>query len=178
MLCIDSMNKKMKYTLDNGWCVEKVDNDAPVLHITPIPKTVFNKNKRIIISDVIFEDIRAGEINLKNLFRKHDLHKLIINQTAEEVRPHVKHGKNGINEYQGSDFFCINELGKYFMRYRLSIQGDGERQIEISKEVFLDARSGDYSTSDLFKKYNLYHLDVPDNDVTDPRDIIFDAQKK
>ena len=53
---------KKKYILDNGWWVEKVDNDAPpVLHITPIPKTVFNKNKRIIISDVIFEDIRAGK---------------------------------------------------------------------------------------------------------------------
>ena len=156
---------KKKYILDNGWWVEKVDNDAPVLHITPIPKTVFNKNKRIIISDVIFEDIRAGEINLKNLFRKHDLHKLIINQTSEEVRLQVKHGKNGQNENQGSDFFVFNESGKYFMRYRLSIQGDGERQIEISKEVFLDERSGDYSTSDLFKKYNLYHLDVPDNDI-------------
>ena len=105
------------------------------------------------------------EINLKNLFRKHDLHKLIINQTSEEVRLQVKHGKNGQNENQGSDFFVFNESGKYFMRYRLSIQGDGERQIEISKEVFLDARSGDYSTSDLFKKYNLYHLDVPDNDI-------------
>ena len=68
-------------------------------------------------------------------------------------------------EYQCVDFFVTEELGKYFLKYRLSRQGDGERKFEITREVYEEARTDKYSASDLFKKYNPYHLDIPENDV-------------
>ena len=90
---------------------------------------------------------------------------LIIEQGAKEIKPVLQPRVNTKNKYQGVDFFVMEEAGKYFIKYRLSHQGDGERNFEISKEIYKDARTGKYSTSELFRKYNLYHMDTPDNDV-------------
>jgi hypothetical protein len=90
---------------------------------------------------------------------------LIIEQGAKEVKPIPRPKINTETMYQGIDFFVTEETGRYFFKYRLSRQGDGERKFEITKEIYEDARKGDKSTSDLFKKYNLYHLDIPENNV-------------
>lgn len=55
--------------------------------------------------------------------------------------------------------------GCYYLIYELSRHGGGHRKIPITKEIYEEARIGKHSTSDLFKKYNLYNLDVPENDV-------------
>lgn len=156
---------KDQYKLDNGWVVEKKGDNVPILYVTPIPNTLFRKNQTVKITNTIFEDISSGETDLKNLFKKHKLHKLIMEQGAKEVKPVLSQRINTETMYQGVDFFVTEELGKYFLRYRLSRHGDGERKFEITKEIYQAARTGRYSTSDLFKKYNLYHLDVPANDV-------------
>lgn len=156
---------KDQFKLDNGWIVEKKGDNTPILYITPIPNTLFRKNQTVEITDTIFEDISFGETDLKNLFKKHKLHMLIMEQGAKEVKPVLHPRINTATKYQGVDFFVTEELGKYFLTYRLSRQGDGERKFEIAREVYEEARTGKYSSSDLFKKYNLYHLDIPKNDV-------------
>ncbi len=154
-----------EYKLDNGWLVKRESGGKPILYVTPIPNTLFRKNQAVEITEAIFKDISKGETDLKNLFKKHNLHMLIIEQGAKEVKPIPRPKINTETMYQGIDFFVTEETGRYFFKYRLSRQGDGERKFEITKEIYEDARKGDKSTSDLFKKYNLYHLDIPENNV-------------
>lgn len=132
---------KSQFKLDNGWLAEKQDDHAPVLHVTPIPNTLFRKNQTVEITDIIFEDIRCGETDLKNLFKKYKLHMLIMEQGAKEIKPVIRPRINTATKYQGVDFFVTEELGLYFLRYRLSRQGDGERKFEIPREVYEEARS-------------------------------------
>jgi|JRYD01.1.fsa_nt_gb hypothetical protein len=152
------------YKLNNGWIVEKKTDGVPVLHVTPILNTVFKKKHDVEITDEIFDDISQGERDISNLFKKYKLHKLIMKYGAVEVNPSIVF-TNTSNRYYGRGFIAKHEGDKYFLEYQLSTQGGGERRFEISKEIYEDARIGDKSTSDLFKKYNLYHLDIPENDV-------------
>ncbi len=152
-----------QYKLDNGWIIEKNENGNPVLHVTPIPNTLFRKHQDVEISVEIFEDIVNGERDILNLFKRHKLHKKIIEDGAVEVKLNITL-INTPFKYYGKGFIATQEEDKYFLDYLLSIQGGKSRRFEISKEIYEDARIGDKSTSDLFKKYNLYHLDVPEND--------------
>lgn len=155
---------KDKYKLDNGWVVEKNETDVPVLHVTPVSNTLFRKHQDVEIDNEIFKAISEGEREVKNLFKKYKLHKIIIENGAEEVRPNVKL-MNTPTKFYGRGFIITQEGTKYYLEYQLARQGGGSRKFEISKEIYAQARTGKYSTSDLLKKYNLYHLDVPENDV-------------
>ncbi|MFN6944824.1 MAG: hypothetical protein ACK4ND_07730 [Cytophagaceae bacterium] len=118
------------------------------------------------IPDVIYRDIESGETRVKELFKKHNLHDFIFQW---ESRKPIKTPtyKNSKDKFYGVDFLATEQDGSYHLIYELSRQGGGHRRIPISKEVYDEARTGKYSSSDLFKKYNLYHLDVPENDVKD-----------
>ncbi|MBL4560323.1 MAG: hypothetical protein JKX79_05005 [Labilibaculum sp.] len=152
------------FRLDNGWTVTKNENGVAVLHVTPIEGSLFRKEQFVNIPDDVFNDIRDGEREIKELFRKFKLHNLIFQWEREPVVS--KKYENTEFEFYGRDFLVTQEGEHYFIEYELSQHGGGHRKFEISKEIYEDARKGDKSTFDLFKKYNLYHLNIPENDVS------------
>jgi hypothetical protein len=153
-----------EFKLDNGWVVTKNQGRPAVLHVLPLPNSVFRKEQFVEIPDIIFKDIESGENRIKELFRKHKLHDFIFQWESREPATSPKN-LNTCNEFYGKGFLAIEENEKYYLLYELSRHGGGHRKIPITKEIYLDARTGQYSTSDLFKKFNLYNLDVPENDV-------------
>lgn len=154
--------KKIK--LDNGWLVTKEDGQKAVLHVIPLPNSIFRKHQTIDIPDEIYKDIELGEIRIKELFRKHKLHEFIFQWDSRQ--PEIsKRPFNTPTIFYGLDFIAIYENQKYFLEYELGRHGGGHRKIPITKGIYEDARKGEMSISDLFRKYNLYHLDVPENDV-------------
>ena len=153
----------MKYTLDNSWTLERDNNGKGVLHVKPIPNSIFRKEQYVHVSEEIMRAVQNGERTVQSLFQNFDLHKQII-QWKKGTYPKGER-INTPTTYQGIDFFVTEEGNKYYLEYLLAIQGGKSRKFEISKEIYEEARTGKYSASDLFKKYNLYHLDIPENDV-------------
>lgn len=153
----------MVYELDNGWIVTKKTDELAILHVIPREGSLFRKEQFISIPDDIFNEIKTGERRIKELFRKYNLHNLIFQWDREPITS-IKN-ENTQNEFYGIDFLVTQEGERFFIEYELSQHGGGHRKFEITKGIYEDARKGDKSTSDLFKKYNLYHLDVPENDV-------------
>lgn len=152
-----------KYKLDNGWIIKKEGSNPPILYVTPIKNTIFKKKLEIEINDEIFRDIVLGERNIKELFRKHKLHTIIIKKGSIDVKPEILSIKKP-NQVNGKGFILTKENDEYFLEYQLSKQGGGSRKFEINEEIYLDAIKGNYTTSDLFKKYNLYNLDISENE--------------
>lgn len=157
------MAKQLKFTLDNGWVVEKTPNGG-ILHVTPLTNSIFRVNLDIELPYNVLKDIENGELEIKELFRKHKLHNLIIQWGKTKT---IEPKKNTSTKFYGRGFIATLEEGKYYFMYQLARQGGGSRKFEITKTIYDDIRLNDYGTSDLFKKYNLYHLDVPENDVKD-----------
>ncbi|MEM6814417.1 MAG: hypothetical protein AAF600_08490 [Bacteroidota bacterium] len=156
------MSEKKEYILDNGWIVSKQPAEAPILHVTPLPNSIFRVRDDLELPNDIYRDIAEGERSIKELFKKHKLHNLIIKWgEPRKVLPK----DNSPAKFYGRGFIVTQEDNKYFLDYQLARQGGGSRKFEISKEIYEEARTGKYATSDLFKKYNLYHLDIPENDV-------------
>jgi Mor family transcriptional regulator len=153
-----------KYKLDNGWIVLKKDAQPAILHVLPIPNSLFRKEQIVEIPDVIYRDIESGETSIKELFKKYKLHEFIFQWESRKPSTSPKY-QNTKNKFFGIDFLATEENGSYYLMYELSRHGGGHRKIPISKDIYEDARTGKFSTSDLFKKYNLFHLDVPENDV-------------
>lgn len=151
------------YTLDNNWTIEKQNDGSGILHVIPIANSIFRKEQYVVVTKNVMKAVEDGEINVQVLFKEYDLHKQII-QWKQGTYPTIKR-VNTATKYYGVDFIVTQEGDKYFLDYQLVIHGGGSRKFEITKEIYEDARKGDKSTSDLFKKYNLYHLDVPENDV-------------
>jgi hypothetical protein len=153
-----------QYTLDNGWVVMKKDAQHAILHVLPIPNSIFRKEQVVEIPDEIYKDIESGERRVKELFRKHKLHDFIFQWESHKPVTSPKH-QNTKDKFFGTDFLATEENESYYLEYELSRHGGGHRKIPISHEIYRDARTGKYSISDLFKKHNLYHLDIPENDV-------------
>jgi hypothetical protein len=151
-------------SLDNGWIVTQKNSEDAILHVLPIPNSLFGKEQDVIIPNTIFEDIQSGEKRIKELFRKHKLHDVIFQSDKSKfINPSVN--KNTKCRFFGVGFLLTKEKKSYFLEYELAKQGGGHRKIEISKVIYEEAKTGQYSISDLFKKYNLYHLDISENDV-------------
>ena len=155
--------KQVEYKLDNGWTVSKNEKGIAILHVTPIEGSIFRKEQFIDIPKEIFENIRNGERHISELFRKYKLHDLIFQWNRAPV--FSERQENTDSKFYGRDFIAIQDDNRYFIEYELSQYGGGHRKIEITKEIYKDARRGDKSISDLFIKYNLYHLDVTEYDV-------------
>ncbi len=105
------MNKT--YKLDNGWKVEKNKDDIPILHVTPISNSVFKKYQNVEITEEIFDDITKGERDLKKLFKKYKLHKIIMEDSMVEVRPEVVF-TNTPTKYHGRGFIVTQEGDNFF----------------------------------------------------------------
>ncbi len=156
------MQEKKVYILDNGWVVSNRSDNKPILHVTPLSNSIFRVHQDIELPDFVYKDIVKGERRIKELFKKHHLHNLII-KWGEPGKIAPK--ENTPTKFYGKGFIATQEGNQYFLEYQLARHGGGSRKFEISKEIYDNARQGNMSTSDLFKKYNLYHLDVPENDV-------------
>jgi len=119
----------------------------------------------IKINEEVFNAAKKG-VTLKELYKEFSLYNNErLYTVGKPVTPPSK--INTANQFYGRGFIATQEGNKYFLEYQLARHGGGSRKFEITKEIYEDARKGDKSTSDLFKKYNLYHLDVPENDVNE-----------
>lgn len=65
------------YILSNGWIV-RGERNRYFLEVTPIEDTIFQKRAVIELPIEIALEVKKGEINITNLFKKFGLHKLII----------------------------------------------------------------------------------------------------
>lgn len=153
----------MKFTLSNNWTVEKQDGKHAILHVTPIPNSLFRKEQFIDLPANVMDAIESGVTDVKTLFKEYDLHKLIIQWTSAPSSNVER--VNTATKYHGPDFIATKENDTYFISYLLARQGGGERKIRVSEDLFNDAKTGKYACSDLFEKHNLYHLDIPENDI-------------
>lgn len=149
---------------NQNWKVKKTAKGHFLLEYMP---GILGENGALVrISEEVYKVGLSEGWTLKELFDKYKLSK---NEVLTIIKPTVKLTPrpkiNTLIKYQGVDFFVTQEDDKYFLEYRLARHGDGSRKFEITKEIYQEARTGKYATSDLFKKYNLYHLDVPENDI-------------
>lgn len=151
-----------EFTLDNGWVVTKKEEESPVLHITPIPNTIFRNEYRVEIPDAIYKVIESGERRFKELVSKHNLFDFII-QWGPPVKRTVP--QNTPTEYYGKGFLATDEDGSYYLTYELGRHGGGLRKIPITKQTYDDARKGTLSRRELFDKYNLHRFDLPEYDL-------------
>jgi hypothetical protein len=148
----------------NGWKVIATKNGKFGLSYDSHILTEDTLGALIEINEDVFNAACNPDIELKDLFEKYNLYENKVLYKLKKVIL-TKTKENTPIKFYGGDFIVTQEGEKYFLKYLLSCQGGGSRKFEISKEIYEDARKGDKSTSDLFKKYNLYHLDVPENDV-------------
>ncbi|MCB0516721.1 MAG: hypothetical protein R2798_12035 [Chitinophagales bacterium] len=159
------MHNKEQYKLDNGWIVW-TDGSEYFLDTKPLENTIFTKEQTVKITEQIFKAVKNGECKILTLFKEYNLLNFLIKWTKPtDITLTRRESVNTENTFYGREFIVSKERAKYFLEYQLDTQGGGSRKFEISQEVYEDARKGNKTASDLFKKFNLYHLDTPANDV-------------
>ena len=139
------------FELSNGWKAEQTEN-GPFLEVFPIPNSIFSRHQKVEIPESLFEVIMAGERDIEVLFKKFKLHKYVIVWEHPEVNMPPQ---NTEYKYYEGGWFVEEVNGKYFLDYLLSTQGGGSNRIEISNEVYNDARLGLLKLHELLKKHNL-----------------------
>jgi arginine deiminase len=117
----------MKYTLNNGWEVKKQENGTGLLHVTPLPNSIFNKEQFIIISEETMKAIEKGERDIHILFKKYNLHKQIIQWKKETYSK--KSRINTPTKFYGKDFIVTQEGNKYFFRVSTCQTWRGKQKI-------------------------------------------------
>lgn len=150
----------------NGWKVIATNNDKFGLSYDSYVLDESTLGAMIEIDEEVFDAACNPDIQLKDLFDRYNLYdnKVLLRLGGKTTL--VKQ-ENTPTKFYGRGFIATQEGDKFYLKYQLARHGGGSRKFEISKEIYKDARTGKFSTSDLFRKYNLYHLDVPENDVKD-----------
>lgn len=146
-----------------GWCIIPSDSNTFFLRIEA---GIIGKMGAIyVVNKEIYNEVNNSSITLEQLINEYnilsDFKKLF--DVSEEKKGFTI--PNTDTRYGNGDFIVTNENGVYFIEYQLSGHGGGSRKFKITKEIYDEARTGKFSTSDLFKKHNLYHLDIPENNV-------------
>lgn len=152
---------KFKTIKKTGW---KVTCDNGVFYLTYLPGVVGELGASYQVNEEIYKKALDENIELIQLIEEFDIIKK-FHKVYDIKRPELPFRENTPTKYYGRGFIATKEDNKYFLEYQLARHGGGSRRFEITKEVYEEARTGKYSNSELFKKYNLYHLDVPENDV-------------
>lgn len=140
------------YTLSNGWVV-RYDGTAYYMDVKPIENTFFRKAHTVDIPCEFFEVVRQGVNDVQILAKEYNLYKYAIKWSKPKKTPKKE---NTATKYYGRGWIVEKTDDKYFLDYLLGGHGGGSERIEITEEIYLDARTGEYSLTDLFKKYNLY----------------------
>jgi len=118
----------------------------------------------IKISKEVYTGAKEGKISLIELFKKYSLDKCeVVYQISETIITKPKLSTS--TKFYGKGFIVEEVNNKYYLTYQLASHGGGARKFEIEREIYEEARKGYHTTSSIFKKYNLYHLNVPENDV-------------
>lgn len=147
----------------DGWSVRNSFDDVFILEYDP--DKIEELGACYIVNKKIYDEVKNSAITLEQLIKKYDIlnkfEKLYsLTKGAVGTRP-----PNTDTYYNNGSYIVTDEDGKYFIKYQLSRQGGGIRRFKINKQIYEDARSNDYATSELFIKYNLYQFDIPENDV-------------
>jgi hypothetical protein len=156
------MKKRIEYILDNGWIVYEDDSGKGFLHVEPLQNSLFKRSKIVQLPDNIFKDIKSGLISIKELFQKHNLHNLIIEWETPAANDRFVRTET---QYYGRGYNVCVEKNKYYLLIQLSSHGGGSRKFEITQEVFEYAQNDSLTVKDILDRFNLHHLDVPENDV-------------
>jgi len=153
-----------EYKLDNGWLVRQQGLERAILYVLPLENSIFRKKQDIELTDEVFQDIQNGETSVTELFRKHELHNVIIQWENREPIS-ISKPENTETKYFGNDFIVMKEKLEYYMVYELSSHGGGIRKIPIPENAYFKIRKGNFSLSEILDKYELHHLDTPANDL-------------
>jgi hypothetical protein len=152
--------KKIK---KKGWSIKHSHNNFFLLEYSAGVLGELGAN--YLVNKEVYDFAKHNNINLEELVKKFD----ILNKCKKlyEIGEKMVGFKvsNTDSEFNNGDFIVTFENNNYFIKYQLSRQGGRMRKFRISKKVYEDAKTGNYSTSDLFKKYNLYEYDIPENDL-------------
>ena len=146
----------------NGW---SISHDFGSFYLWYSPDVLGETGAFYLVNEDVYKRALDPDIDLKQLMDEFDIvsnFKKIYNTTKP---PKLPVRKNTPDKFYGGDFIVTHKEGKYYLNYMLSRHGGGERRFQITKEIYEDARKGEMSATDILKKYNLYHLDVPENDV-------------
>lgn len=146
----------------DGWCIKKYDDS---FYLEYYPERIEESGGCYIVNRKMYDEVKNSAITLEQLIEKYDIfNKFEIFYTTTKgvvgTRP-----PNTDTYYNNGSYIVTDEDGEYFIEYQLSRQGGGIRRFKINKQIYEDARSNDYATSELFIKYNLYQFDIPENDV-------------
>lgn len=153
-----------EFSLDNGWVIKKNGDKPAILHVIPVPNSIFRDEDWVEIPDTIYREIEAGERRVGELAKKHNLYDFVFQwESRSPVR--LPTYQNTPTKYYGKGFLATEEDGSYYLTYELAMHGGGLRKIPITKQIYDDARKGTLSKRELFAKYNLHRFDLPEYDV-------------
>jgi hypothetical protein len=148
-----------------GWRVFKTKNDKYALEYER--DLLGEEGALISISEVVFNEAKAPNCNLSDLFRKYNLDtcKVLLRIGKPVKLSNSNNNKNTRNKFYGRGYIVEKTDKGFFLRYQLDIHGGGIREFEISEKIYLYARDTNLSTTDLFKKFDLYKYDILENDI-------------
>jgi len=148
-----------------GWRVFRTTNDKYGLSYE---RNIINKDSALIeISEEVFNAAKEPYCSLHDLFEKYDLDKckvlLRLGKPVDLTKKKIN--KNTRNKFYGQGYIVEKTDNSFFLSYQLDRHGGGIREFEITEKIYLYARNSNLSTADLFKKFDLYKYDIPENDV-------------
>jgi hypothetical protein len=154
--------KTLKPVKRDGW---KITCDGEYICLTYSPDVLGEFGAAYLVNEEVYKRALDPDIGLKQLIKEFNIFSNF--KKIYDIKKPLKLSpkESTPTKFYGRGFIAAQEGEKYFLEYQLARHGGGSRKFEISKEIYEDARKGDKSTSDLFKKYNLYHFDIPENDV-------------
>ncbi len=157
------MSYKEEYN-HHGWRVFKTKNNKYALEYE---RNIISEDGALIqITEDVFNDARDPNCNLIELFNKHDLEKSeVLLKVGKPIKLDNIIKKNTQNKFHGNGYIVRKKDEKYYLRYRLAQHGDGIREFEITEQVYLYDRNKGLTMIDILKKYDLYKLDIPENNV-------------
>lgn len=144
-----------------NWKVKAYDDGSFIL--TYERGVIAEDGACIIISEEVFEEAKKGEISLAALFEKYSLQNCKKLYTIT-LPPDYPQPVNTYDKHHGCAYIVTRENGRYYFQYMKS-RGVGDRKFEITEEIFEYAKNNDVGVYNIIEKYNLHHLDVPENDV-------------
>lgn len=145
-----------------GWSVKHYGDNFYLEYRAGI---IEEKGAVYVVNKKIYEKVKNSSITLEELVEKYDILSTFkkLYSTSEERTGFVI--PNTDTRYGNGDFIVTDENGVYFIEYQCSGHGGGSRKFEINEQIYKEARTGKFSTSDLFKRYNLYRFDIPENNA-------------
>jgi hypothetical protein len=145
-----------------GWYVSQLENGRYLLYYDC--GIVSETGGLIEINATIYNEAKKEQSELKNIFEKYNLYnfKKVYSVVKGET---YSSPVNTPDKFHGQAYIVSHDGGKYYLEYLLAYHGGGSRRFEISKEIFEYARNDEITIKEILKKFNLHHLDDPDNDV-------------